>query len=129
MSPPSSLVSSICLPSLPQLHISLKRPGLQHLPRAGKLFSGLNAAGCSKPDRVMRHGSGCGDGPGRHHPSEAGRGLQGCGERRPLRAELGLKVGAVWLSPQTSACYGGTLTPCQLSGEWNEHVGSLSAPS
>ena len=65
----------------------------------------------------------------RHRPSEAGRGLQGCGERRPRRAELGLKAGAVWLSPKTSACYGGTLTPCWLWGEWNEHVGSPPAPS
>ena len=62
--------------------------------RAMALNITVNAVGCSKPDGVMRHGSGCGDGPGRHHPSEAGRGLQGCGERRPLRAELGLMEGA-----------------------------------
>lgn len=85
--------------------------------------------GRSEPDGVMRLGSGCGGGPGRHHPSEAGRGLQGCRERRPPMAELGLKAGAVWLSPQTSACYGGMLTPCQLCREQNEHVGSLPAPS
>lgn len=61
-------------------------------------------------------------------PVKRGGGCRAAGSG-DLRAELGLKAGAVWLSPQTSACYGGTLTPCRLWGEWNEHVGSLPAPS
>lgn len=119
------LLSSLSSPT--PLHSQASRPPTP--PQGWEAFSGLNAVGRSKPDGVMRLGSGCGGGPGRHHPSEAGRGLQGCGERRPPRAELGLKAGAVWLSLQTSACYGGTLTPCRLCRERNEHVGSLPAPS